>query len=194
MKKLFKDNLVIVLSVALPIIVIALFALATLVPRMLADPPAYDLLLVDNNYYANKQSTLRASITVVDERVMLRVLPADDNERGWEPRLYRYDHLTDTVNEVPLQLPGQLDVTGDGIELPVEELADAKISTALRAPDGYEYRGYADSGGGGLFVALFGGGRNRDTRIAKDGAIIRLRVPDRENWYNRVEFLGWITE
>jgi hypothetical protein len=42
-------------------------------------------------------------------------------------------------------------------------------------------------------MELVGGNRNRlDVTIAKDGAIVRLRLPAQDYWYGEVRFLGWV--
>jgi hypothetical protein len=42
---------------------------------------------------------------------------------------------------------------------------------------------------------LFGGSRNRtDVSIAKNGVIIRVRLPTSDYWYNNVRFVGWVID
>ena len=79
---------------------------------------------------------------------------------------------------------------------PVDTLADMPITylAAFRAPDGYEFQGYAN-GGAGLMTGLFGGNRTRNgVTIAKDGAIVRIRLPVAHDWYSDIRFLGWVLE
>jgi hypothetical protein len=91
-------------------------------------------------------------------------------------------------------LPAAIENLPDGAELAVPELSALTVSTALRAPDGYEFQGNAN-GDAGLMTGLFGGGRARNgVTIAKDGAIVRVRVPVTQDWYSDIRFLGWVVD
>ena len=42
---------------------------------------------------------------------------------------------------------------------------------------------------------LFGGSRNRkDVSIDKNGAVVRVRLPTSDYWYNDVRFVGWLVD
>ena len=74
----------------------------------------------------------------------------------------------------------------------IPELENVIVSTALRAPDGYEFQGHSRRAG---FVAeIFAGDRSRSAvTVVKDGAVVRVRLPTSRSWYQDVSFLGWVT-
>ena len=194
MKKLLRDNPVIALSIALPILVVALFAAATLLPRLLVDPPAYSLLLVDDTANVSISSPVNIDLSVVNDRVRVRVSKRKKDEREQFPRIYIFDHATASVRDIPIPLPDDIDQMKDGTEIVIPGLTNLKISAAFRAPDGYEFQGFAN-GGAGLMTGLFVGNRTRNgVTIAKDGAIVRIRLPVANDWYSDIRFLGWVVE
>jgi hypothetical protein len=194
MKKLLRDNPVIALSIALPILVVALFAAATVLPKLLVDPPAYSLLLVDNTADGSISSPVNIDLSVVNDRVRVRISKREEDEREQFPRIYIFDHATASVRDIPILLPDDIDKLKDGTEIVIPGLTNLRISAALRAPDGYEFQGYAN-GGAGLMTGLFGGSRTRNgVTIAKDGAIERIRLPVANDWYGDIRFLGWVVE
>lgn len=194
MKKVLRENPVIALSIALPILIVALFATANLLPKLLVDPPAYSLLLVDDTANTSISSPVNIDLSVVNDRVRVRISKRKEDEREQFPRVYIFDHATATVRDIPIPLGEDIDQLPDGTEIVVPALANLKISTALRAPDGYEFRGYGN-GGAGLITGLFGSNRSRNgVSIAKDGAIVHIRLPVANDWYSDIRFLGWVVE
>ena len=193
-KKLLRENAVIALSVALPILVVALFSAATLLPRILVDPPAYSLLLVDDTANVSISSPVNIDLSVVNDRVRVRISKRQEDEREQFPRIYIFDHATASVRDIPIPLPDDIDQLKDGTEIVIPGLTNLKISAAFRAPDGYEFQGFAN-GGAGLMTGLFVGNRTRNgVTIAKDGAIVRIRLPVANDWYSDIRFLGWVVE
>jgi len=191
MKSFLRENLMIVVSIALPLLVVIFFALASVLPGLYATPPAYDLLLTHQGGVLATDSPVKISLTVKEERLSATLIKSNGNTYGNNPRIFRYDHVSGEVREINIPIPADMAELPEGSELPVPELARLRISSALRAPDGYEFRGYRR--GGGLMMELFGGNRNRhDVTIAKDGAIVRLRLPASDYWYGEVRFLGWV--
>ena len=193
-KKLLRENAVIALSVALPVLVVALFSAATLLPRILVDPPAYSLLLVDDTANVSISSPVNIDLSVVNDRVRVRISKRQEDEREQFPRIYIFDHATASVRDIPIPLPDDIDQLKDGTEIVIPGLTNLKISAAFRAPDGYEFQGFAN-GGAGLMTGLFVGNRTRNgVTIAKDGAIVRIRLPVANDWYSDIRFLGWVVE
>ena len=193
MKAFLRKNLLIVVSVALPLLVVIFFALASVLPGLYATPPAYDLLLTHQGRVLATDSPVKINLSVKAERLSATLVKSDETSYSNNPRLFRYDHVSGEVREIDIPIPENIAELPEGSEIPVPELAGLKISSALRAPDGYEFRGYRR--GGGLMMELFGGNRYRsDVTIAKDGAIVRLRLPASDYWYGDVRFLGWVTD
>lgn len=193
MRTFLRDNLMIVVSIALPLLVVVFFALASVLPGLYSTPPAFDLLISLQDRSSAKTSPVKISLVVKDQKLTALVGKSDNPGYEYNPRLFRYDHLTGEVVEVGIPLPENIAELTGGSEIPIPGFAELRISDALRAPDGYEFRGRRR--GGGIMTELFGGSRNRtDVTIAKNGAIIRVRLPSSDYWYNDVRLVGWVIE
>ena len=193
MKAFLRKNLMIVVSIALPLLVVVLFALASILPGMYSTPPAYDLLVSLQDRATVRTSPFKIQLVVKGERLKAIVVKLDQPDYQNNPRLFRYSHSSGEVSEVSIPVPDDIAELEEGSEITIPELEGLKISDALRAPDGYEFRGHRR--GGGLMMELFGGTRNRtDVSIAKNGAIIRVRLPPTDYWYNNIRLAGWIIE
>jgi hypothetical protein len=193
MKEFLRKNLMIVVSVALPLLVVIFFALASVLPGLYSTPPAHDLLLALHGRGTAKTSPVRISLMVKNEHLSAVVVKSEKSTYDNNPRLFRYHHLTGEVREIGIPLPEDIVDLEEGSEILIPGLENTRISGAIRAPDGYEYRGRRR--GGGFMTELFGGSRNRtDVSIAKNGAIVRVRLPTLDYWYNDVRLIGWVIE
>jgi hypothetical protein len=193
MKEFLRKNLMIVVSVALPLLVVIFFALASVLPGFYSTPPEYDLLLALHGRSTAKTSPVRISLMVKDEQLSAVVVKWEKSSYDNNPRLFRYHHLTGEVREISIPLPENVADLEEGSEILIPGLENTRINEAIRAPDGYEYRGRRR--GGGFMTELFGGSRNRtDVSIAKNGAIVRVRLPTLDYWYNDVRLIGWVIE
>ena len=193
MKAFLRENLMIVVSIALPLLVAIFFVLASVLPRFYSTPPSHDLLLTLQGRSTASQSQLRIKFAVENQRI--KVLAVKPKEPGYinNPRLFRYDHVSGEVREISMSIPEDMEVTDQQSEIQVAGITDLKVNGALRAPDGYEFRGRRR--GGGLMSELFGGSRhNTDVSIAKNGAVVKIRLPASDYWYNDVQFLAWVIE
>jgi hypothetical protein len=193
MKAFLRKNLMIVVSIALPLLVVIFFALASLLPGLYTHPPEHDLLLSLQERSSAKSSSFRISLMVRDEQLVARVAETDAGNYAYNPRLFRYDHETGIVSEVDIPVADDAEDLEKDFEFAIPDLVGSKVSDSLRAPDGYEFRGR--SRGGGLLTEMFGGSRNRtDVSIAKNGAVFRVRLPTSDFWYNDVRFVGWVVD
>jgi hypothetical protein len=134
------------------------------------------------------------TIDVVDNRLRARLFKKNDYYRGI-PRLYVFEHETQDVLEISVNIPGDLEMLEDGAEIDVPEFANRSISTSREAPDGYEILGPGYRRGGNLMMGLFGGQRRYQLSIHKSGAVIEIPSPvDHRNYYYSATFLGWVTK
>ncbi len=193
MKSFLRENLMIVVSIALPLLVVIFFALASILPGLYSTPPAYDLLLSMQDRATAKTSPVKISLVVKDGYLTALVVKSENSSYQNNPRLFRYEHLSGEIREVSIPIPENIAEYEEGSEIPIPGFAELKVSDALQAPDGYEFRGRRR--GGGLMTQMFGGSRNRtDVTIEKNGAIVRVRLPASDYWYNDVRLVGWVIE
>lgn len=193
MKAFLLKNLMIVVSIALPLLVVIFFAISSILPGLYSTPPAHDVLVSLQDRATSRASSIKIQLMVKGEKLRAVVVKLDKPDYENNPRLFRYSHLSGDVSEVSIPIPGNMTELEEGSEIAIPALEGLKVSDALRAPDGYEFR--VRRRGGGLMTELFGGSRNRtDVSIAKNGAIVRLRLPTSDYWYNNVKLVGWIIE
>lgn len=191
MKSFIRENLLIVVSIALPLVVIILFALASTIPSLFATPPEYDLLLSLHDRATSNSSQIRYNFVIRDGQLKASVYEIEKTTYQGNPRLFLYQHSSGALKEISFQIPADIGDLTDSTEVAVPEFIGRELSATLLSPDGYEFRGRRS--GGGLMTDLFGGRRNRtDVSIAKDGAVIRIRLPSSDYWYNNVRFVAWV--
>lgn len=193
MKAFLRENLMIVVSIVLPLLVAMFFVLASVLPRLYATPPSYDLMLTLQGRATASQSQVRIKFAVENQRIKVLAFKPKEPSYINNPRLFRYDHVSGEAREISVSIPEDLDVTDQQSEIQVTGITDLNVNGALRAPDGYEFRGRRR--GGGLMTELFGGSQNNtDVSIAKSGAVVKIRLPASDYWFNDVQFLAWVIE
>lgn len=190
MLKVLRSNPTIAAGILLPLVVAAFFVIATAVPRWLVAPPTHDLLFTVHDY-RHESPAIEVRFDVADDRVRARAFRPESNYRS-VPRLYRYEHATDSVRELTVELPSGADEFEDGTSLPIPALAGTRVSAARRAPDGYEITG-PEYRSGGLMGLFFGRRRQPGLAISKDGAVFEIPdVDGRPFYYGNVSFLSWV--
>jgi hypothetical protein len=196
-KSFIKNNFVLITGLALPVLLMFGFMIASSLPNVITDPPKYDLIFAASNGGGNnlpialkltvgQDGTLRAQYT--------RNPRENYNYNSWK-KLYIYEARTQKVRELPLPYPADMDkITGTTEEI-VEATKHLKLETTLESPDGYSlsYDGYSRSGlVGELFI---GGSYNSEPRLRKGSSSVKLissngRTPF---YYGGIELIGWAT-
>ena len=193
MLKQIRQNPMIAAGILLPLIIVVFFLLATAIPRWLVAPPEYDFVFTVPEHNPSRRD-VELTIDVVDNRLRARLFKKNDYYRGIA-RLYVFEHETQEVREISINIPGQVEVLEDGAEIDIPEFASRSISTSRQAPDGYELLGPGYRRGGNLMTELFGGHRRYHMSIHKSGAVVEIPDPgDHRNYYYSATFLGWVTK
>ena len=193
MLKHIRQNPMIAAGILLPLIIVVFFLLATAIPRWLVAPPEYDFVFTVPEHNPSRRD-VELTIDVVDNRLRARLFKKNDYYRGIA-RLYVFEHETQDVREISINIPGDLESFEDGAEIIVPEFADRSISTNREAPDGYELLGPGYGRGDNLMTALFGGHRRYQLSIHKAGAVVEIpSTGDHRNYYYSATFLGWVTK
>jgi len=190
-KNWIKENLVLAVGLALPLLLILLFFLATVVPKSFGSPPQYEMLFTTMKYdYQNKPDYL-LDFSVKDQHLMVKAKKNDDKNNNYNAKkLMAYDAKTESAREIAIDTSKLV----DGSEVILEETKDMTIDNASTSPDGYSLQG-PNYGGSGLLGGLFGGGYNNSGYRLKKGSI-GYKVPNAQNdyYYNQVQFVGWIVK
>jgi hypothetical protein len=194
-------------GIALPVLLVVVFAVSLRISRSMVPDPGYDALFVtmrvDDERVVNGSLELR----VRDGRVTAQYTLASNT--GYQgnpvPRLYRVHVAEGRMDRIPYEVPayeelktrnGTTVLRDNSLSFVPPETAGLEVDSEFAAPDGYVYfeRG---RGSGGVVGELFGGPRYDDPpAFVKDGR--RLLLPPDANGYmgrygrGGFEFLGWI--
>lgn len=191
-QEFLRRNAFLVAAVALPLVVIGFFLVATAIPRWTVPPPSYDLLFTTNDYSPSRPPEL-LEFTVRGDRLQVTARPAPPNTHPARTRLWVFDHDTMAVREIPVEVPA-LARDGPPRTIEVAALAGRRLLAQPQAPDGYEVR-EPNSSSPGIAGELFGM-RNRDRRlsIVKDGRVVPIEIPPAQDRWISPVFLAWIVD
>ncbi len=191
MRRFLRENLLIVVSVVLPLLVVLFFVLASELPKLYVSAPAHDLVLSVRVPGVDRASPVRVELLVLDGKIKLRVHQLENAGNADVPRIFVYEHARDAVREIDIRLPEDIEDMPEGSELVVPELSGFTLDTSLRAPDGYVYIGTRRPTG--ALMGLFGSSRIRnEVMIEKDGAVRAIHMPVAGYWYGEPRFIGWV--
>ncbi len=191
MKALLRENLIVVISVALPLVVLAGFGAAALIPMWRVGAPEYDVILTNELRVASAG----IAVNVIDERVRVRVTASRRFGQRSMPRLFVFDTQTRALDEIPINMPSDVSTLRLGDELPIPRLADVRVDPSWNSADGWRYEQPTRTRSTTIFTGLFGNsGRGSVGRLVKDGAVIALPGEDSPYSDRRYRFHGWIVE
>jgi len=197
-KEFVKGNLVLVVGLALPIVLMAGFLVASGLPQRLADPPKYSLVFAVTDF-SQGVSGIPVSVSFVVQDGVLKAqyikLPPQPTgyvNNPWK-KLYLYDAATQKVQQLSFGFPSNMDtVEGTVVEV-VDATRTMQLNTTLQSPDGYELSRDYGSRSGLLNEIFWGGGYSNDYRLRKGSSSIRLPLAGGNVPYGTVEFVGWVT-
>jgi hypothetical protein len=191
-KDFIKENFVLVVGLALPVLLIALFFVVSVIPKSMAVPPQHEMFFTTQNYNGQTQQSYIVKIIVKDGKVTARINKTKDkNYVGNNEKLMVYDGKTQNTREILYAQTGWTELA-DGAEIILPETKDIKLDTTLKAPDGYEFEGEQYYGGGFPTREIFGGSYRHGYRVKK--GMVGFKIPENNgqyNYYNGMQFLGW---
>lgn len=191
MKNLIKENLVLVIGLALPVLLIVLFFAATVIPKMYSTPPQYDMLFTVLKYdYAGYPDYI-IDFSVKDNKLVGRVKKNDDKKMiNHSYHLMVYNIKTESMREIEIDLSQTALMKADDVVL--DETKNLKIDASHISPDGYimENQRYSNNG---LIGGLFGvGGGNTGYRLKKGSASYKINTLQNNYYYDQLHFIGWV--
>jgi len=197
-KEFVKANLVLVVGLALPVVLMAGFLVASGLPQRMADPPKYNLVFAVTDFSQGSPGIPVSVSFVVQDGVLkaqyikLPPQPVGYVNNAWK-KLYLYDAATQKVQQLSFGFPPNM----DAIEGTVVEVVDAtrmmRLDTTLQSPDGYELSRDNGSRSGLINEVFWGGGYSNDYRLRKGSSGIKLPLASTNMPYGTVEFVGWVT-
>jgi hypothetical protein len=192
-RRFLRDNAFLFAAIALPLLVVGFFALATVLPRWLVPPPAHDLLIRASGPYDQGRPRVTVEFKVRDGRVEAVVRPAPAMTYPQPPELFLFDHETLNVRKLPLDLP-ELHENDPPATLVVDALAGRRVVADTRAPDGYVVETRTRSGTG-IVGELFGMNRyDSGLAVANRGRVVRVPMPNPYDSYYSATAVGWVLD
>jgi hypothetical protein len=196
-KRFIKDNFVLVVGLALPVLLMFGFMIASSLPNVITDPPKHDFVFsVASSVSNNLPISLKLNVGQdgVLKAQYIRNPQQTYHYNQWK-KLYIYEAETQKVRELPLPVPADMEKIAGTREEIVGATEKLKLDTTLVSPDGYSlsYDGYSRSG---LIGDIFlGGSYNSEPRLRKGSSFIRLVPGDTRTpfYYGSIEFIGWVT-
>lgn len=190
MNNFFKQNIALVVGIALPLLLAALFYVAGEVSQRTVPDPRYAVLFV-KDYYDN--TDVPWSIKVKDGKVDISISDTRVNAQnyGWtKPTLYILEPGKKSARKIAVEFDP--DHRGPVTSPDLESVQKgAHISTDSSAPDGYRFE-YDARSGGGLFREIFGGPGHRDSSYALVNSSRRVGVLTPPDTLYSATFLGWV--
>lgn len=192
MKSFIKENLVLVVGLTFPLLLILIFFVSAVIPKLMSPPPQYEVLFTTRSYGYQDSVDYIVDFAVKNQKLVVKVKKREAKDISYDSnRLMVYDAKTDTVREIAIDAPQALAAAVDGVAVPYET-KNMVVDAAVVSPDGY----ILDSpsyGGGGLMGGLFGGG-NRDSGFRLKKGNIGYKIPHTQQhyYYNQVQFIGWV--
>jgi hypothetical protein len=187
-----RDNAFLIAAAALPVAVVALFLLATAIPRWTVPPPAYDVLLRTSTFDQANPRVL-VEFTVRDGKLLATLRQALPNVYPNRNTLWVVDHRTMSVREVSIDAATQVRDDELPTTIVVDALKDRRVLDGTKSPDGYEVR-QPEYRSTGLVGDLFGMGRSgRGISLRKQGRVVPIELPGTYQNQSAV-FVGWLTD
>ncbi|PID41873.1 MAG: hypothetical protein CSA52_01870 [Gammaproteobacteria bacterium] len=194
-----KDNLVLIAGIVLPVLLVIGFLILSAVPKAMFPPPQYDFLLVGYRYDNQIVRDYHVGFEVREGVVTGRVTPKREGVEDFRFRqraslfLYRADEQR--FEEVPYDLPDNLEELKKSVTFPVRKLQNLSFSSNLISPDGFQFDYYGRRSSSGLLGEIFGMGRRYGYILSKEGSSFELPpVAVQTGYYysDNLSFIGWV--
>jgi hypothetical protein len=184
-----KQNFALFLGLTLPVLLMAFFFLATMMPQIFSDLPKYDMVFSSPVYDGNITTSFSLNFLVKDHILKVQYVryPTPTKSNEWR-KLYIYEAKTQKIRELPFGIPADLNKIVHTRQDIVEATKGLKLDSNPQAPDGYTllYPSYSHSG----FIneVFWGGSYSGEVQLRKGSASFNL-----PNSVNNIEFIGWVT-
>jgi len=199
MSKWVRNNLVLISGIVLPVLLVAGFFVLNRMPRMLADPPQYDFLLVGYRYDYQNPSDYYLAFDVRDGRLTGRAVPKNEDQRYVNRQyagIFLWHSADNSFEELVFDLPEGLDDIEESVALDLGAAGELELDKRQKSPDGYQFEYLGHSRHGGLLGELFGmhHGYESNYVLKKGSAYFDLPMPSTDPYYyqNDLQFMGWV--
>ncbi len=199
LKKFIKENPVLIVGLTLPVLLIAIFFVAVVLPKSMAVPPQYEMLFTTTHYNYRNPPLYNVDFFVKGKMLNARVSknvrePVHNNYQNYNwTKLMAYNGEKQSVREISYDISGLSNVA-DGTEMVFDEFKNMKIDSSTKAPDGYEFNNTRYNSGG-IVLDVFSGGYHRSSSRVTKGAV-SFKIPKNRgcNYSHNVQFIGWVLQ
>lgn len=190
MRQFLKENLMLMLGILLPLLLILAFYLAALLPKLLIQPPRYDLLYMTSPYPHDG-----LNIKILQGKIQLWISPQLRKGALPMPHLFLFEAKTQSSREIPLSIPKESSnsVRPNAPELlAVPELQALNFDTQNTSPDGYTAENPTPNYGTLASILVFAHAQ-RNFLITKRGHTVNIsdKNPSIKN-QKSIKFIGWV--
>jgi hypothetical protein len=184
-----RANAVLALGIALPLLLLIVFATIRQIKTGQTAPPLHAVVFIQHPHYPADSY----SFQVTDNR--LSVTYEEPEKKPARPpdldpvRIYKFDPVSEKITEFKLTRPTKIH-THHKVELILPpELASLRLDPSAESPDGYRFTrtNYND---GNLITAVFGYDGNNRFQITNGTRHIRL--PPTGSLYGQEQLIGWV--
>ena len=184
----FQKHLILATSVALPLLLVLLFAIAMVIPRLSVEPPQHAMLVSMPFYQSGRQVNGNLNFEVSDGKLYFRFV-ANPNPNFMLPvsLLYLFDPATGAMREINYAVPDEL---LDNTLYPISELSDYALSESTVSPDGYAF----DNSYRGSRGFLFMNGYRYSAKIEKQGRVVKIPAVIDARQAGNQQFVAWVLE
>jgi hypothetical protein len=192
MKKFVKDNFVLVIGLALPILLIVFFFIATVIPKSMSTPPQHEMFFTTVDFRYQNTTDYSVDYLIKDKHIMVKTKWRDEEHRNYNSKkLMVFNGISNTVREIEVDVDA-IGMNASNTAIILEGTKNISVDVNRTSLDGYTLEQTA-YGSGGLLGGLFGGRRhNRDYRLKKGSVAYVLPDSSANYYYNQVRFLGWV--
>jgi hypothetical protein len=201
MSKWIRDNLVLVSGIVLPVLLVIGFFILNNLPRMMADPPRHDFLVIGYQYNYQNPVSYHLEFEVREGKLNGRVLPADANGQYANRQhavIFVYRVAEERYEQITFDLPKNLDPLPEPVALDLGKAAELTLDKRIQSPDGYQFEFQPYQGRGGILGEIFGMNRRYESNyvLKKGSNYVNLPDPSIDPYYyqNDLQFMGWIVE
>ncbi len=189
MQKFIKENFALIVGVSLPLILIAVFFIASRAPQELTDDPLYSVVFATN--YNPNWSEHPWRIEIEDDQLQIRHREKIDQNRHYynKPQIYVFDHKSKQADLLDIDYENIVD--GYVVDSVLEKFNTNNFIAKQTSPDGYRLEYDYSSSSRGLMGEIFGFGRRyRNSYVLKKNShTIPLKTPHR---VHQAHFIAWI--
>lgn len=186
----FKANFALIIGLALPVILVLGFLLASHLPQKFGTPPQHELVFSTSRY--DLHAPVHVDFILRNQKLHMKLTPKKEQETVYVKELFVYNGQKESVRKIHYQMPERLNSQHDS-ELLVAELKDFLIDSNSKSPDGYEFvpGNYRSRG---LLGELFGSHAGRYVPRVKKAGDGSYAIPDYGTayWYDNFNFIGWL--